>query len=262
MVDNQASLTPAQIGRNSVSLFDSEDPRSLINLVSDTVRRAIQSAFEKEPLLFGMDERTLLKTLRAKKSTPTITDNRLRLNFWNQYDQTQARNAQEMNFSAIVAGICSRQFLYDHYLKRPENVAWMLCMPSSYETVLEEGLQFGLEQLRDVLALDANVYLTDADGKVLKDEDGEPTIIGFNMKLLEMKAKITEMIHVRLKGAVASKQLTVHASLGQVNKQTEALTMDGLQQQLLELEKREKAAEHTPGSDGVKDVEAEIVSEG
>lgn len=260
MVENEQSLTSGSTGSGSVSIMDESDPRSLINLVSGAVKDSILYAYEKDPGLFGMDERTLLKTLRSRKSTPTITDNRLRLNFWNQYDLTQSRGSSEVNFSAVVAGICSRQFLYDHYLKRPENVAWMLCMPSSYEAVLEEGLQFGLEQLRDILALDHNLYLKDKKGKPIKDEDGEPIKSGLNMKLLEMKAKITEMIHVRLKGAVVQKQLNVNASLGQVQKQAEAVTMDTLQKQLEDLEKRERAAEHTPGSEGIREVEAELVT--
>lgn len=231
------ALTPTP---HAVSLLDKSDPRSLVRLLPPAVATALESAYEIDPALFGMDERVLLVNLRAKKQTPTITDNRLRLKFWNEYDRVQASGLSDMNMTNVVSGICSRQFFYDHYLKAPEHVAWMLCIPASYEVVLEEGLQFGLEQMREILAL--------------PNEDGKGKQ---NIKLMELKAKITEMIHVRVKGAVVQKNLNINASPGQATKMAENLTMEEMERRMAEVEKRKKAAINGGGSERV--VEAEIV---
>jgi hypothetical protein len=229
---------------HAVSLLDRSDPQALINILPPALQTALESAYESDPALFGMDERTLYKHLSGMSRRPTITDNRLRLKFWNEYDRAQSvGNGKEMNITAILSGICSRPFFYDHYLSKPENVAWMLCIPASYEVVMEESLQFGLEQMRDILALPI-----EKDGKI-------------NTKLAELKAKITDMLHTRIKGAVVQKNLNINATPSQVQQAGEELTMEDIQRRLKEIEKKKAQAMNGGagfnGSERV--VEAEIV---
>lgn len=240
MTHDPRPLTPAPRNEvHAISLLDKTDPRSLVNLLPGALKTALESAYEKDPVLFGMDERVLLGTLRSRKQTPTITDNRLRMKFWNEYDRVQATSTKEVNVTAIIAGICSRQFFYEHYLKSPEHVAWLLCVPASYEVVMEEALQFALEQMRDVLALPNE----DASGKL-------------NTKLIELKAKITDMLHARVKGAVVQKNLNINATPAQVQQTGEDMTMEDIQRRMKEIEKR-KAQAINGGSEKV--VEAELV---
>jgi hypothetical protein len=226
---------------HAVSLLDKSDPRSLVNLLPDKMAQSLESAYQEEPGLFVMSERVLYLELKNSKRQPSITDNRLRLKFWNEYDRIQALGQKEINVTNVLAGVCSKQFFYDKYLSKPENVAWLMCIPANYQVVMEEALQFGLEQMRDILEL----------------EHVDPVTKKVNTKLLELKAKITEMIHVRVKGAVVQKNLNVNATPAQAAKMAENLTMEEIERRMADIEKRKKKAVNGGGSEKV--VEAEIV---
>jgi hypothetical protein len=198
------------------------------------VPRAVQDAFlmaaEKRPDLMGLDERTLFRILRGDAMSPTPTDNRIRLNFWREYDMAQT-NGRKINVDAIHAGICHKTFFYNNYLTSPTRVAWLLCMPASYDTMMEEMLQFGVEQLRDILELPN----TDAGGKL-------------NLKLLELKAKIVALVDQRQKGGIIQRVeqksmnlLVATTDKGVAQAMTEN-TMEALEKKMKELEARERRA--------------------
>lgn len=221
-----SALTPA----HEIAILDATNDRSIVRLVPNTVSESItQHSFEK-PELFDKDEHELHKYLREQNRTPTATDNRLRLKFWTEYDRAMSRGEKAMNMVNVLAGVCSRELFYGHYLRNPHKVAWLLCPPTGYMVKAEEALEFGLEQLRDIL--------------------NQPHTIGgkVDTKLGELKAKIVMMLDTRVKGAVVQKQmnLNVNTSNESVAKAAAAGTMEDLQRQLLDLERRNRVAQNLP----------------
>jgi hypothetical protein len=214
----------------ATDIWKRDDERSLINILPTVVSNKLIEGSKGRPDLFGLDERTLFKTLRTEKKVPTPTDNRLRLAFWMEYDRAQASN-KRMEILPIVAGICMPHYFYNEYLQRPEKVAWLVCPPASYEVVMEEGLQFGIEQLRDILE-QPHVSLNSKNQEVV------------NVKLAELKAKIVAMLDVRVKGAplqrIQQTSMNVNVSEKQISAAMTELTMDQIEKKLEDLRKRDR----------------------
>jgi two-component sensor histidine kinase len=173
----------------SLDIFDSHEPNSVFNLVPERVQRAMNNLPDE---LRNLDEKSL-----REKTRPSATDSRLRVAFWNEYERSQ-KFARPMVMANVFAGICSKQFFFEKYIARPENVAWMLCPVVSYMKAAEECLIFGIEQMREVLEL-PNV---DAKGKV-------------NTSLIAQKRAIVQSLENRIKGAIplVQKNLNINAQL-------------------------------------------------
>lgn len=177
-----------------VSIWDHENPRSLVNIVPDKVGQAMREAVAKTPDYFSLDEDKLYKLLRRENASPGPTDNRIRLKFWMEYDYAQSQGKRVMDITRIIAGVCSWEYFYAHYLKSPSRVAWMTCMPTGYLIKAEEALEFGLEQMRDLLGQPHEV-----NGRV-------------DTKLGELKVKIYNMLDQRLRGAVVQKTMSLNVN--------------------------------------------------
>lgn len=215
------------------ALYDPNEPRSVVNLVAPKIAEAFQSAFARRPDLFGLDDRELHKKLKLEESTPTATDNRLRLKFWAEFDRAQ-ENHDTMKVMNIIKGVCSAEVLY-RYIKHPEKVSWLLTPPTSYEVTLEEGLNYGMEQMRKILDL--------------PEELPNGTI---NTKVLELKIKVTAMFEMRLKGGITQKveNKNLNVSVATTDKAVAAAlasgSMEDLNKRIKELESRERRALNLP----------------
>lgn len=225
--------TPATIKRD-VELWNEEDPKSLLRLLAPGVASKVKEAYKKAPDLFTLDEKTLYRTFRTndKYVTPTPTDNRIRLAFWTEFDRAQYQNAKEMRMAYVYSGACTKQLFYDQFLNIPQKVAWMLCPPASYETIVEEALAFGIDKLRDILEMDEFEY----------DVRGRKKL---NTKLLELKAKIVAMLDQRVRGSVVQRveQKTLNLSVTEKSAERKADEnhMEYLERRLKELERKAKS---------------------
>lgn len=218
---------PAQ---SEISLFDRSDERSVVRLVPLAVSNYFEDHIAARPDLFAVDERDLYQTLRKEQKQPTPTDNRLRLKFWDEYDRCQSMGKGSMQMASVIAGICSKQFFYDRYLKTAEKVAWLLCPPTGYLTKAEEALEFGIEQIRDIL--------------------DQPHVVGgkVDTKLGDLKAKIVMMLDVRVKGAVMTKNvnMNLNATTKQVANAATAVSAEDLMRQLKDIEALNRKAQNLP----------------
>lgn len=237
-MDTLMPLPPAP--SHEISVLDRTNERSIVNLVPPTVAEFILKHTEENPELFNKDEHELQKYLRAQDKSISPGDNRLRLKFWVEYDRAQGRGDKGINMSNVLSSICSREFFYGQYLKHPHKVAWLLCPPTGYMVKAEEALEFGLEQLRDILSLPHVV-----NGKL-------------DAKLAELKAKIVAMLDNRVKGGVVQKSMNLNVSTSNesVAQAAAASTMEDLQKQLKELERRNRKAQNLPLS-GAKVIDVE-----
>lgn len=189
------SLLQAEAEPSPITMWDEANPRSVLALVSKMMREQIKDHVHTNPELFDEDERDLARKLREANKITSPVDNRIRLKFWMEFEYAQANHNKEIDVARVYAGICSKEYFYKRYMRSPSKVAWMLCPPSGYALKAEEALEFGLDQLRDMLE--------------------QPHVIGgqLNTKVAELKLKIVALLEPRVKGAVAQKLLHAHAHL-------------------------------------------------
>ena len=213
-----------------LEIWDINNPASVINLLPPSVRALLTNAKEKVPHLLDMDERVLWKELRSQDKSPSVSDSRLRMKFWNEYERAAALG-ERMNLPNIYLGVCSPDYFQNRYILMPEKVAWMLCPPASYVVKMEEALAYGVEQLRDILELP------------LVDAKGRP-----DMKLAELKAKIVAMLDIRVKGAIVQKvenkttSLNINTTDKQVAKAMLFNSMEDIERRMKELDKKDRLA--------------------
>jgi hypothetical protein len=212
-----------------VTLFDQNDPRSLINLLSAPMKKAVEEVlFDAETAaLMALDELDLYKKLKETEHySITPTDNRLRLKFWMEYDYCQAYMSKEIDHRRVIAGVCTYESFMRSFLRKPHKVAWLLCPPTGYALKVNEALEFGLDQLRDILETPHS-----AGGKL-------------DTKLGELKLKIVALLDTRAKGTPIQRQivanLTGNAAAQAALGATAAETTDALERKLKELDKKER----------------------
>lgn len=219
-------------------LWDRTNDRSIINLVPGKVAEAMLVAGKARPELFDLDEKALKRAV-----SPSPTDNRLRLAFWIEYDRAQAEQ-KNMNLSNVYGGVCTRFFFEEVWLKVPQRMAWLLCMPIAYDVALQESVAYGLDTMREILEMD------------------HTTPRGVNAKLLELKVKVFAMLDMRLKGAytqtLKNLNLNVSTSDKQVAKHLASGSMEEVEARLKYLQKKERQALNLPDLPGDSDKPAEV----
>lgn len=228
---------PAELAADQQShdiiFWDEANPRSLVSILPDLYATKLKDMKFEHPDYFGLEERDLAKLIREKKSLrPSPTVNRIRLKVWQEYDNAQM-NQTKMDSKKFYAGICDME-TFDGIIRYAHNLAWIFCPPANYMTMMEEGLLFGIERLRDILELPVEM----PGGQI-------------NSRLAELQAKIVMMFDERVKGAVPkhlkidqeTKNLHLHATEKGVKTKLEELSEQELQRTLENLRKREKKQE-------------------
>lgn len=234
------SLPPAPLLERPdvVRILDESNPNTVLSKMPEVVREKAKLAIQKDPDLFVMDEHELMKVLRARQQYPTPTDNSIRLKFWIEYDRCMDQGGP-LNVRNVLSGAATFEHFYDSYLKFPNKVAWMLCPPTAYSTRVEEGLVFGLEQLRDILSL----------------EHFSETTRKLDHKLVALKIAIVKMLDERRNGAPLQRSLSLirddSRDRAAVRKMATEMTEEDLDKRLKELERKERKALHLPDGNEV-----------
>lgn len=215
-------------------IFDKQYKRSLYNISPRKFQDLIDEIVPLEKRLFGMDEDSLLKEMAQAGKSPHITDGRLRTKFWIEYDTAQVEN-KDIRIAAVVGRVCSQEYFYGTYAKDPYRLAYLLCIPTDYETQLDETLHFSMREVREILAMPNMI-----------ETDGGPLP---NMKLLELKTKIHFMVESRKMGSVIQRaeqkslnmNYTGGIAAGDVANAIEGQSMKEIEERLKELENRDRS---------------------
>lgn len=117
---------------------------------------------------------------------PTSVQNRLRMAFWREYEDS-CRTEERMLNRRLYAGICSKEH-FSALMAKTKNVAWMIQPIPQHKEVLEEALIRSTGELQKIL--EAPIY----------KPNGEP-----NTAVMGIKLKIHKMFEDRALGAVAQK---------------------------------------------------------
>ena len=197
------SVKPEIEGSEAIIIWDESEQFSVMNLLPEAVREKCKARRGEDPVLFEMSESELYKEMRRNKHTPSVSDNRIRLKFWMEYDECITNYNRAMNLKRIAAGTTSYEYFIIHFLKNCYRVAWMLMPPANYKSRMVEALDFGLDQMREIL----NLPLLDDDGKL-------------DHKLAAMKITIFKMLDDRSNGVaiqrLESKMLQINANIAPV----------------------------------------------
>jgi hypothetical protein len=206
--------------QNEITVFDHDNPRSLINIVPERVSERIK---EIPPELFQLEPKELEKLTPKKEFT--LTDSRLRTAFWIEYGRSQ-EVMKNMRMDNVYGGICTAPYFYQTVLLDKVRLAYILQPPTNYNIAMEEALHLGVDRLREILDLP------------IIDENGKP-----NPKVADVILKTVQMLDMRVKGAIIQrieqKNLNVSVDAKKMNNQIdEAQSVDEIDRKLRELEEK------------------------
>lgn len=186
--------------REELVFFDPKNPRALVNMVPEAFAKRMKALINSpEATHFGLSEPRLKLELIRQGKCPTPTDNRIRLQFWLEYDRVQQEELRAgMNFSYVVGFAMAKELFYSHYIQCPWAMLWLLCPPVHYVTVLEDAIRHATDRLVEVLSAD------------LKKSNGE-----YNFRMLEFILRSHERLHrqlIGMEGSSPSKEIVPEPS--------------------------------------------------
>lgn len=184
-------IEPAQDPETGISIFDTTNPFSILNKTPPSFRDAVINA---DTELLQLDEADARKIIK-----PSATLNKLRLNFWVEYDAA-CRVGRQMQLSRVYSGLVAKDKFYKNYITCPKKMAWLLTPVTSFQTSMQEVLETITSQLRTI----ANLDLVDEKGKV-------------NIPAANIMIKLFELVDKRVNGAflqrIEQKSLTINKSI-------------------------------------------------
>jgi hypothetical protein len=178
---------------NQLYIWDTKNPRSLINLVPNNIKEAMLRLIHERPDLCDLDETALRRKVVAETGLRyTATDNQIRFRFWLEYDRC-ARYEDKMLSKNIAANVVSVEFFSKTFLKSIVRVCWMLCPIVDFEAKATEALCSGIDEMREIMAM-PNL-----------NSKGTP-----DYKIINAKIAIFKMIDARVNGAAVQRTLNVN----------------------------------------------------
>ena len=238
-MDAQRNEPKQEVAEIPEPVFEIDHSRqNVLDLLPSDLAADIQLAVDRYPELFRMDEKSLLKTLRSRQQTPNQIDNALRMRFWAEY-QRASMAGTKMSIVKIYTGVCGGEFFKSVYAKNKTRMAWMMCIPASYEMRMEESLVYAIDEMRTILELP---LIDEKSGKI-------------NFSLAALKFRIAEKLHTIVKGAVVTKNVNVN--IGE-NAATDKKIQEAiLSNNMVEIQKRLKELEHRDRMIDIIEIEGE-----
>jgi hypothetical protein len=201
-------MNAPEIARGA-SLWDNDDPDSVINKASGALREALitQGQTPEARRVQRHGEAWIRENI---KPTPTMA--RIRIGFWDEYTRA-VDSGKPMVTERIYGGILAREYFEEEFYTNPTKVGYMLFCPPNYARATEEILMLALERARDIIELP----LVNSKGQV------QVAVVNGVLKALEMLDK-------RVKGAVMQRVAVHqhHTQGGQVQIPSNTLATDEL----------------------------------
>ena len=187
------SVAPSPHQKPDPSLYDSGSHDSLMSVVGDAIRVAIEAL---DPRYFTMTE----SALRAEVQ-PDAFLCRIRLAFWDEYNRAIDKR-QKMRIQILVKGVCSYDYFYKVILKEPRKLAWVVTPPLDHMYQQREILESLAHQVRQIAR--ARVYVKDK-------ETGKRKL---DVRVAQLVLQAYDKMHDKVYGA--SVQRVAHAHAHQV----------------------------------------------
>lgn len=182
------------------NLLDADNPYSLLELAPPAVRAAIENLPTK---FFGYSE----KKLRDEANAPAEIA-RLRMSFWDEYIRASSEQ-RLMDVRSIVRGVCSHNYFYEKILANQNWTAFITIPPADYGLAIREMLELSWDRIREVLMLPITekvpLRISERNEETGKMETRYEIIEKPNTKLIGEIRQITNMLDLRVKGAIMQK---------------------------------------------------------
>lgn len=185
LMDN---LSP--IDSREISIYDMDNPNSILQLCRGS-KGLSQAILRADQILMLMDEGML-----RQKLAPSAVDNRLRLAFWVEVDNS-INNKSTFIEQRVYAGVVTREVWEKKYLTNPKKMAWILTPVGNYESSMMEALETGVSQLRKILS--APIF--DDAGKL-------------DTKAAKLVVDVFKLLDERVRGTVVQKHKIIHEHHG------------------------------------------------
>lgn len=222
-----ASEAPDRLA--AFSIFDEENPLSVINLVPPMMQEAIRKIPDQVTYLTHATEAQIRKEVK-----PTERDERLRLAFWDEYNYASSVGTQ-MRINHIIKGCVAVEHFYEIYLKTPKKLAWIITPPKFYSQGMKYILHLGLDRLTEIM----QASVVDENGKL---DVRAASVILKTFQLVDLRVKGAIMQKVQIDQRTLNMNAEVHAEqLHQMQiRQLQAMSpadLDELEKKAIEAEK-------------------------
>lgn len=143
------------VRRKELVLLDRGNPRALVNLVPEPIAKLIESLWNSENGKYlAYSEKRLKDHLHVHARWPEPIDERLRLNFWLEYDRVQQAEIitnQGINMATVIGHHMPKEVFYKHYITDPHKLLWILCPPQDMEVSLKLAFTNCMDRIVEVI---------------------------------------------------------------------------------------------------------------
>jgi len=126
-------------------IFDENNPRSLINIVSDKLSKCIQDV-PKELL-----DKSLIELEAEVKPSKMLKA--VKVMFWREVNRAQMHNTVMVSAN-VWRGACHENTFYNRVLPNPKRMAWLLIPNMESELELKLLYDKGMERLEEIVNMD------------------------------------------------------------------------------------------------------------
>lgn len=192
--DQEGSVAPANDRTTPLSIW-SKSPgyvREAIDKIPErylklTVQELRQEFSQRELAKLDDQQKEILFGKGKRNIEFDELDERLRISFWREYEDSMINENSVMLMARVMRGICNLS-IFKKRIDDPLRLAYILTAPNDYVTEIEELLYRGLRQMREIMELP--LYMKNGD---------------INSKLAGVKVRAIEMLLDRARGAVAQR---------------------------------------------------------
>lgn len=133
--------------------MDEKAPRSLANLLPESLVQLVRKLHESElGYYLSLSEEKLRRQLVMVDQKPNTMDDRIRIQFWLEYDKMMSMDKlPTMDMGRVIGSVMSKESFYRYYIVKPEKLAWMLCPPKDYVELSKSVLTHSLEKINEIL---------------------------------------------------------------------------------------------------------------
>lgn len=129
------------------SLYDEENPDSLINKIPPRLIPVFERVRTKLPRTLLADERAIRRYV-----SPDDRDERVRLAFWDEFNASTAAG-KRMSLQSFISGACSWESWVTAYEPNDKRMCWIFTPPTSYASQMRHILHRGTERLLEIMSL-------------------------------------------------------------------------------------------------------------
>lgn len=215
------NLLPAPVEHEGTegSVYDLENPRAIINLVTKTLKEAM--------LRIPKEIHAYSESQLNRYAKPTSTIGRLRLSFWDEYGLAQDQG-RPIKIQNVIRNISSLEYWDATVLKNEKFIAYIMCPPKDYMVTMRNMHRKAMKRLEEVLDLPIMQKRSTSKGGMYEVP---------NTMLIAQIIRITQLLEERVMGAVVQKSLNLNISQEKEVGDIQSLTIEEIDKKLAEIKR-------------------------